>query len=374
MKPNTIYNMDCRIGLKKLADESIDCCISSPPYWSLRDYGLEGSVWGGDVDCAHEFEMIEKKDPMDRNGNSQYDVGSEKAYKTDSFKFNTHEEGFCLKCGAWKGCLGLEPTFEQFISNLCDIYDLLMPKLKKSGTVWVNLGDTYGGSGGAGGDYNEGGLREGQPKFKQAKQPKSYQKCLLMIPQRFAIEMINRGWILRNVIIWHKPNCMPSSARDRFTVDFEYVYLFVKAKKYWFDQDAVREPLTEATKNRDKYSRVVKNGKHSTGEINNAMDYERDPKSNPKGRNKRTVWKIPTKPNPLAHFATFPPALVEPMIKSGCPKDGVVLDPFSGIGTTARKAWELGRNYIGFELQPDYFKLSLKYLEKTKNNRIDQYT
>lgn len=116
MKVNKIYNVDCRVGLQRLEDEFVDCCITSPPYWSLRDYGLAGQVWGGVADCEHEFELTKKKDPMDRNGNSQYETGAPKAYKSDNFNFNPHENGFCEKCGAWFGCLGLEPTFDkQFI-------------------------------------------------------------------------------------------------------------------------------------------------------------------------------------------------------------------------------------------------------------------
>jgi DNA modification methylase len=458
---NKIYNMDVREGLKLLDDESIDCCISSPPYWSLRDYGIIGLIWDGDPECDHIW--------------------------TDHLSFNwLKEPPFCVKCGAWYGVLGLEPNFEMFIKHLCDIYDGVYRVLKKTGTCWVNLGDTYGGSG----VQTKWNCKE-SAKTPTKKYKQNYaSKCLFMIPQRFAIEMINRGWILRNVIIWHKPNPMPSSAKDRFTVDFEYVYFFVKNKKYWFEQQ--REGLSQlpATVNRKKYKTCPDANFKNTGEQskpskafsqyhvrdlpqkskyksleietkhiqgmnkqrgegliekrnlprqeevvaylkkwknktykeldtllekkgdtashwftkpesshgfaypspedwlklkeifgfddffdkemteiyyetdaigknilsgyteedlatleiekstqnrykyafggNSDKSTERDEKGynnrvgtadfSPSGKNKRTVWKIPTKANPEAHFATFPPKLVQPMIKSGCPE------------------------------------------------------
>jgi DNA modification methylase len=304
-----------------LDDDSIDCCISSPPYWSLRDYGIEPTVWGGDVDCEHEFEIKEYKNPSNRNG-----LEGKQKYKSDIKK---HNDGVCIKCGAWKGSLGLEPNFELFIQHLCNIYDLVKQKLKPSGTCWINLGDTYGGSS-IGKSYakHKKGPNSILPDKVMYSMPKvghsrgKYDKCLLMLPQRFGIEMINRGWILRNVIVWHKNNCMPSSARDRFTVDFEYVYFFVKAKKYWFDQDAVREPLSNSKSNMDrrKYkpatNAIIKNNGTQTGvKPSNAYN-----KYHSTSRTKRCVWNINTHPNPEAHFATFPPKLVIPMIKVGCPQ------------------------------------------------------
>jgi site-specific DNA-methyltransferase (adenine-specific) len=279
MEINKLYNMDCREGLKKLEDLSIDCCISSPPYWSLRDYGI-----GEDA-------------------------------------------------------LGLEDNFYEFITNLCDVYDLVKRVLKKSGTCWVNLGDTYSSTSvksnwdsfaeyrtdGGAGKRDIGNIEK---KRNMGGIPS---KCLLMIPQRFAIEMVNRGWILRNVIIWHKPNCMPSSARDRFTVDFEYVYFFVKHKKYWFEQQ--REPHKQSTYDRMKYgynpskkSEIKGDFMHSGHALKKGgmRDYIMkegwDKYISPQGKNKRTVWTIPTHANPEAHFATFPPKLVQPMIKAGCPE------------------------------------------------------
>lgn len=372
MNVNTLYNIDCREGLSRLEDESIDCVIGSPPYWNLRDYNVEGSIWDGDPECKHEFdqERIRKLDLQ--AGNLEFKRNWRELASNDK----SSNGQFCLKCGEWKGCLGLEPDFNLYVKHLCDIYDLVKQKLKKTGTCWVNLGDTYAGGGRSGSKkyfekgHKQFGKNDPQGKYQAPLKVDGYKsKCLCMIPQRFAIEMINRGWILRNVIVWHKNNCMPSSARDRFTVDFEYVYFFVKNRKYWFDQDAVREPLQESTVNRDKYTRITrgKDGKYSV-----AHDHETP--SNPKGRNKRCVWTINTKPNKEAHFATFNPDLVRPMILSGCPKDGLVCDPFAGTGTTLLEAWKQGRNYIGFEISKEYCEIANKYLDKeTKYVRMDHF-
>ena len=170
---NQIIEGNSLTVLKTLPDESVNCCVTSPPYWSLRDYGVEGQ-------------------------------------------------------------LGLEKTFEEYITKLCNIFDQVKRVLRKDGTCWVNLGDTYNASGGCGWTGLESKNWEQKAKPHNIKTYPA--KSLCLIPQRFAIEMVNRGWICRNTIIWHKPNCMPSSAKDRFTVDFEYLYFFVKSKKYWFEQ------------------------------------------------------------------------------------------------------------------------------------------
>ena len=250
---------------KIFPDGYFNCCISSPPYWALRDYGVEGQ-------------------------------------------------------------LGLEPTFEEYIDKLCTIYDEVKRVLRDDGTCWVNLGDTYGTSSGAGSRaaYKQG-TNVGSYYYEGEGRPgvKGYDKSLCLIPQRFAIEMVNRGWILRNVIIWHKPNPMPSSAKDRFTVDFEYVYFFVKQKKYWFETQY--EPQSETSHAR--YATGLSEpppAKPDSKELNRP-GYENWRETTPVhklplGRNKRCVWTIPTQPFPEAHFATYPEKLVEPMIKAGCPE------------------------------------------------------
>lgn len=227
------------------------------------------------------------------------------------------------------GQLGLESTFQEYINKLCDIFDEVKRVLKKQGTCWVNIGDTL------------------------------LNKSLCQIPSRFAIEMTNRGWILRNEIIWHKPNAMPSSANDRFTIDFEKVFFFVKSKKYYFNQSL------EESKNRTdlEYRNTLRKGKN----YNHKEPYKNNfPKKFREDgmRNSRSVWTIPTKSFKGAHFAVFPEELCIKPIQSGCPENGIVLDPFMGSGTTLKVALELNRKAMGFELNPKYVKIAE---ERTKN-------
>lgn len=325
MKLNTIIQGDSLDVLKTLPSESVDCVITSPPYWALRDYGMAGQ-------------------------------------------------------------LGLEPTFQEYITKLCDIFDEVKRVLKKEGTCWVNLGDTYSGN-------KEGKTDKKVSQYLKdtskgiSKKATITEKCLCQIPSRFAIEMTNRGWILRNEVIWHKPNCMPSSVDDRFTVDFEKVFLFVKSKKYHFEQqleEAVWDLDGEGTIKRAGRQREglksnpteMKNGiRHKNmnipGQTPHTMhklrvtypngkhkDGQQSAKTVSGFRNKRTVWKIPTKGYAEAHFATFPEALVEPMVLAGCPRNGCVLDIFMGAGTTGLVAKKLNRNYLGIELNPEYIKIA----------------
>lgn len=304
---NTIIQGDALEVLKTLPDESIDCAITSPPYWALRDYGVEGQ-------------------------------------------------------------LGLEPTFQEYITKLCDMFDEVKRVLKKEGTCWVNIGDTYASGGGASRHkgYNDPKYPNGRTgEFEEPSanpQQGATEKSLCQIPSRFAIGMTNRGWILRNEIIWHKPNCMPSSAMDRFTVDFEKVFFFVKNKKYYFESQ--REDLQDTWGGRwgvmpkgDRPNAMVGRKEMSKEEF--AEKYQ--------DRNKRTVWKINTKGTPEAHFATYPEKLVEPMIMAGCPKNGIVLDIFMGAGTTGLVALNLDRKYIGIELNEEYIKIAQDRIKPYEN-------
>ncbi len=283
---------------------------------------------------------------------------------------NKITNGFCSKCGAWKGSLGLEPTFELYIKHLCDIFDEVKRVLRNDGTCWVNLGDTYNGnkSGNTNGIY-----KDKIDKTKSWANSDSFNKIeqnlpsksLCLIPFRFAIEMVNRGWICRNVIIWHKPNCMPSSVKDRFTVDFEYLFFLTKNKKYYFEQQF--ENLAENTLKRTKYSNSLQNKMASKQYSINLESYDKYADKVQKGilngRNKRAVWTIPTKPFSGSHFAVYPPELIRTCIQAGCPKNGIVLDPFAGSGTTGEEAVRQGKNYILIELNPEYIKLIKKRLE-----------
>ncbi len=305
---NVILQGDALTKLKELPDQSVNMCMTSPPYWALRDYGVDGQF-------------------------------------------------------------GLEPTFDLYIKHLCDIFDEVKRCLKDDGTCWVNLGDTYYG-GGKDGKYckkgvsdiqlgNKGSLGVVGSKFKNM----DYKdKCLTMIPQRFALEMINRGWILRNTIIWYKPNCMPSSVKDRFTVDFEYIFFFSKNKKYYFEQQL--EP------HNPKYAYDWNKQNERKGVNYNLETKDRKTEGRKRseffgegGRNKRTVWKICPKPFKEAHFAVYPEELCETPIKAGCPEGGIVLDPFFGAGTTGLVALKQQKKYIGIELNKEYIEIAIKRLK-----------
>ena len=225
--------------LPKLPAESVSCITCSPPYWGLRDYDIEPVIWDGDKNCKH---IWGNKTITLKHKSGETNPGKESWFK-DKGASDDKGNRFCLKCGAWKGSLGLEPTFELYIKHLCNIFDEIKRVLRKDGTCWVNIGDSYGGSGGASGHTLETlnlnrltvgyGATEGNQKAT-----KGYAKSLLDIPYRFSIEMTNRGWIKRNTIIWWKLNCMPSSADDRFTVDFEYLFFFTKNNKaiFWTNE------------------------------------------------------------------------------------------------------------------------------------------
>ena len=447
-----IINIDCRDGLIQLPDNSINCVITSPPYWSLRDYNIPPSIWDGDPECEHQWDnkikakggsnwdTIEWNDGRPKNASQGW---KDKVSNTKA----TSQGQFCSKCGAWLGCLGLEPNFELYIKHLCDIYDDVKRVLRKDGTCWVNLGDSYSNNSSGGNKvYGNPEFNKNRPSRELTKVPTKKvgnipAKSLLMIPQRFVIEMVNRGWILRNVIIWHKPNCMPSSVRDRFTIDFEYVYFFVKSKKYWFEQQREGNHILTRKGTVGGHKQSKDPNRPTEGIVGG---FRKDITTI--GRNKRCVWKIPTKPNPEAHFATFPPNLVKPMIKSGCPeyvckkcgkarekiierkkwkptrkhegkhykdmlkvsessafnhredwekfkkenpdkfkgytdcgcnagfKPGIVLDIFAGTGTTCKTAFNLGRDYIGFEISKDYVdNIAKKTLTSTKNMRLTDF-
>jgi len=356
---NKVICGDCLGVMKGIPDECIDMAITSPPYWGLRDYGIE-QIFGGNKDCRHEWSR-EKGRKLRGT-----DVGKRKeVYPT----IHLPDTNLCLKCGAWKGQLGLEPTPEMYIEHMTQIFHELKRILKKTGTFWLNMGDTYSsGSGSTNTGFNErwgnspGRKKQENPKPKiQASLPL---KCLCMIPERLAWSLIQDGWTLRNKIIWYKPNGMPSSVKDRFTSKWEYIFMFSKSRKYYFDLDAVREPFKEATYERTKYAYNPYKGdiqgaiKH-TGQRKFAENVK---SGNLLGKNPGDVWSIATQPFPEAHFAVYPEKLLEKPIKAGCPQNGIVLDPFFGFGTTGLMAIKLGRNFIGIELNPEYIKIAKKRL------------
>ena len=333
MELNVIYNTNALSGLRALPDESVDCIVTSPPYWQMRDYGLEPTLWGGDPKCEHTINPY----------------------------------GFCIHCGGWLGQLGQEPTRDDFIAHLCMIFDECCRVLKSTGTLWVNLGDSYSKPY----KYNS----RQNPKWKRNSKNKDClpemrvdmqkhripSKSLCNIPNKFADEMILKGWLLRNEIIWYKPACIPASTRERFTVDFEKIFFFTKSGHYHFDQQF--EPYAPATLTRYR-TPLTLNGKGE--EYRRISGKPRGTiKADPRGRNMRCVWRVPYEPSKEAHYAMYPSHLVETPVRAGCPEGGVVLDPFMGSGTTAIVARKLGRKYIGFEANSEYAEICRKRLNKS---------
>lgn len=312
---NQIIQGDSLTILKTLPDESVDCCITSPPYWNLRDYAINGQ-------------------------------------------------------------LGLEPTFHEFIEKLRLIFMEVQRVLKNTGTCFVNLGDTYGS--GSGKDENRIHSKQGTMKnwINGKKSVKGYEKCLLMIPERFAIVMSDSGMILRNKIIWHKKNAMPSSVTDRLSNKYELVYFFTKTGKYFFDLDSIRIPY-ETSENRPQgvvrareygYNTKIGTKRRDMEEDSRKFGKRRPPSErgeyiqNPKGKNPCDVWTLTLQPHKEKHIAMFPEKLIAPMIKAGCPPNGIVLDPFGGAMTTCLVAQKLGRQYLAIELNPTYIEIGKKRL------------
>lgn len=307
MSQNIIHG-DCLEILPTLEENSIDCCVTSPPYWGLRDYGVEGQ-------------------------------------------------------------LGLENTPEEYTEKLVSIFREVKRVLKGEGTLWLNLGDSYSGSmkGIGSNGYAYAGKKQatnhGSVGIYHEKPPSAQSiglkpKDLVGIPWRVAFALQSDGWYLRSDIIWHKPNPMPESVKDRPTRAHEYIFLLSKSERYYYDNEAIKEPFeSKPTKPRNQseeaYNSSFAGGRWSPGE----RDFYKKG-----GRNKRSVWTVATKPFSDAHFATFPPDLIEPCILAGCPNGGVVLDPFFGAGTTGLVAIRNGRRYIGIELNEEYIEIAKQRL------------
>lgn len=357
MELNTIHQGNALDVQRTFPEKSIDMCMTSPPYWGLRDYGMSPMIWDGDDDCDHEWGV---NITLKKTGGGQKETPLLKGRNLDGINSGKeiNQGNFCQKCGAWKGQLGLEPTPDLYIKHLCDIFDETWRVLKEAGSLWVNIADSYGGSGAGQKDTGKHGY---EPKVMVADRKtkpttKFMPKSLVGIPERFVLEMMNRGWTRRNTIIWFKPNCMPTSAKDRFTVDFEYIYFFTKKKKYYFEQqlEKAKEPpgQTQSLDTPKRFGRV----RNMEGRTYTTTGH----------KNKRCVWKITTKPFKGAHFAVFPEELCETPIKAGSPRGGICLDPFFGSGTVGVVARRLGRNYVGIELNPEYIKIANERLKEVQ--------
>lgn len=297
--------------LKTLDDESVHCVVTSPPYWGLRDYGVQGQ-------------------------------------------------------------LGMEKTPEEFIVNMVAVFREVRRVLRSDGTLWLNIGDSYA-SNRKGGLQGKNGARADR-RFTASTQPKMSDglkdKDLVGIPWMLAFALRADGWYLRQDIIWMKPNPVPESVRDRCTKSHEYIFLLAKSAKYYFDADAIKEPSIYK-----EYPQISVHGHGDEPRNSVDLMTAKHRKNQPKGsfngktgrtafrktgeyRNKRDVWKVASKPYKEAHFATFPPDLITPCVLAGAPLNGVVLDPFMGSGTTAAVAKMHGREWVGIELNPEYVKLA----------------
>lgn len=304
IEKNNIYNIDCREGLKLLDSNSIDCCVTSPPYWGLRDYNIDGQI-------------------------------------------------------------GLEENLNDYIENLSKVFKEVKRVLKPTGTLWINIGDCYVGTGGDRKKKVNNVLFENQNKHnpklgrysrnKKLKEINLKPKNLIGLPWRIAFKLQEDGWYLRSEIIWNKTNCMPESVKDRPTKSHENIFLLTKNKNYYYDNNSIKELCVNCDSNAPKGSKGV------LGNLNKGLRESYKSKDKLIYRNKRSVWNIATSNFNKTNYAAFPPKLIEPCIIAGCPKNGIVLDPFMGSGTTAMVAIQNNRNYIGFEINNKYIEMAHKY-------------
>lgn len=304
METDRILCGDALEMLRTLPDNSVHCCVTSPPYYALRDYGVDGQI-------------------------------------------------------------GREDTPAQYVARLTDVFSEVRRVLRPSGTLWLNIADTYAGKGNQGDSvdpkYPNG--RTGQTVAINRRVEGCKAKDMIGIPWMLAFALRDSGWYLRSDIIWMKANPMPESCKDRPSRCYEHVFLLTKSRSYYYDAAAIAEPVAESTPMRMR--RKFGKNKYSAGIPGQAHQHLNDYRPNgyaeediPLLRNKRDVWQINSVPYKSAHFAAYPPKLVETCLLAGCPQDGIVLDPFLGSGTTAAVAKQMGRHYIGIELNPDYCELA----------------
>ena len=304
METDRILCGDALEMLRTLPDNSVHCCVTSPPYYALRDYGVDGQI-------------------------------------------------------------GREDTPAQYVARLTDVFSEVRRVLRPSGTLWLNIADTYAGKGNQGDSvdpkYPNG--RTGQTVAINRRVEGGKAKDMIGIPWMLAFALRDSGWYLRSDIIWMKANPMPESCKDRPSRCYEHVFLLTKSRSYYYDAAAIAEPVAESTPMRMR--RKFGKNKYSAGIPGQAHQHLNDYRPNgyaeediPLLRNKRDVWQINSVPYKGAPFAAYPPKLVETCLLAGCPQDGIVLDPFLGSGTTAAVAKQMGRHYIGIELNPDYCELA----------------
>jgi DNA modification methylase len=370
-----LYCGDALDTLKELPEASVNCCVTSPPYWGLRDYGT--ARWeGGSADCDHVYNTQGKTgDRADRT------LTGQAVYKDE-----------CGKCGARRldRQLGLEKTPEEYIARMVEVFKEVRRVLGEDGTLWLNIGDSYASHGGDHGGREDNQVGVGARRAHQAgagdhqsRKPSIglKPKDMVGIPWMLAFALRADGWYLRSEIIWAKPNPMPESVTDRPTKAHEQIFLLAKSQKYFYNAEVIKEPSTaqefrrphgwansgdhtaldwSTKRERPSALRGSFNGKTEAM----AKDGRNAFRAVVDNRNKRSVWTVTTEPFPEAHFATFPQALIQPCVLAGCPEGGIVLDPFSGAGTTALVAKENARRFIGIELSADYCEIAAQRLSQ----------
>lgn len=354
-----------------LADNSVQVCVTSPPYWGLRDYGT--ATWeGGDQGCDH------KPGGESRVGRTTLGGGTATAgHQQEGYR------GACPKCGAVRidAQLGLEPTPDEYVVNLVAVFREVRRVLRADGVCWLNIGDSY--ASGKGTCHNPGGGEDSLAQYRKAAGAHPLDrgnkstlaaiglkpKDLCGIPWRVAFALQADGWWLRSDIIWAKPNPMPESVKDRPTRSHEYLFLFTKSARYYYDAQAIAEPAQPfhvcGPNSRANVDRTVEHGTRKQDAIGKGTypGFNERYRDNPVAtRNKRDVWTISAKPFNGAHFATMPPDLVEPCILAGSRPGDVVLDPFAGAGTVALVAARLNRRSVSVELNLDYIALAWERL------------
>lgn len=353
--------------MRAMAPESFHTCITSPPYWQLREYGTP--VWkGGSAECKH-------KTPAPGRG---------------------PDASVCGECGAKRvkdGQIGLERSPEMYVRNLVKVFREIRRVLRKDGTVWLNIGDSYNSGTSAqrrpdpsnpNGKFGLHGAWTNENIVRRVNFPGLKTKDLCLMPARLMLALQRDGWWVRSEIVWHKPNPLPESIRDRPVQSHEKIYLLSRSPRYYYDAKAVMEPVSGSAHSRgggaNPKSKIPSGWETRTGESHREKKgrYPRPPRQRANEefskaisnggllefRNRRSVWTVPTSPTREEHFATYPIELIEPCVLAGCPPDGVVFDPFAGIGTTALAAIKNGRNFVGIELYEQYIRAAEKRIKR----------
>lgn len=355
-----ILTGDVREKLAEIPAGSVQCCVTSPPYWGLRDYGT--ATWeGGDFACDH------LRPAPGGFASSGLSAGFNNGLTPETIadKVNDRRQQFrgtCAKCGATSvdRQIGLEATPDLYVAALVEVFAAVRRVLADDGTLWINLGDSYAVRWGSRQSEGRAGMGDGSRTRGGAVPGTLKEKDLVGIPWRVAFALQADGWYLRSDIIWHKPNPMPESVTDRPTKAHEYLFLFAKSARYYYDAAAIAEAAESFGRQHStgvqppKVRALRESGAHSGGESDLSINYERET------RNRRSVWTVATQPYSGAHFATYPPALIEPCILAGSKPGDLILDPFNGSGTTGEVAIGNQRNYIGIEINPAYVELARK--------------